>query len=143
MSEPVQKSLLDVGPASEKPKAKRVAKPKARSEAEQTRVDSHNRIKALYVEGMKRARKIDVVAFDGADSKAIYRLLDRVGERRAAAIVNHVYYVDRWLGDKKSIRDLAADPAKYEVGSTADHRQQSAYDATEFGRSEINGVSDL
>lgn len=139
-----QRTLIDVGPALViKPKAKRITKPKVRPPEEQARVDSHNRVKALYIAGMMHARRIETVAFNGGDSKAIYRLLDNVGEHRAIAIVRHVYYVDRWLGDKKSIRDLASDPAKYEVGASADHRQQSAPDATELGRAEINGAADL
>lgn len=143
MSDAGQRALLDVGPeAPPKPKAKRVSKPKVRPPEDQARVDAHNRIKALYVDGMKRARRIETVPFDGADSKAIYRLIDRVGEQTASAIVKYVY-ADPWLGDKRSIRDIASDPAKYHVGSKESHRQQSAPDATELGRAEINGASDL
>jgi hypothetical protein len=116
------------------------------SEVEQARRGAHVRLTVRYVEGMKRARRIDAIAFTPADGKAMYRLMDQVGEERAGRIIDYVCG-DPWLCTRRSIRDMASDPGKYEVGTVSspdtDRRQRSAIDATVRGRVAVNGRDDL
>jgi hypothetical protein len=101
-------------PSAEQPPEAPKRKPKATTQrTDPEHGAKHAKVVAYYFETFERKRG-SKPPFDGADGKAVSRLLAKCGgdaERACAAIVGA--FADDWTAARTSIRAIASDPAKF------------------------------
>jgi hypothetical protein len=94
------------------PKLKAPRKPKARH-PDPANGAKHRALVAFYFEAFERKRGSKPIGFDGADGRAISKLLDKCkGEvEQASTVITNA--LASWKGDTVTIRQIAANPSEF------------------------------
>lgn len=104
-------------PEAAAPVAKKTAKPKA-SKATPHGIEWAALIERYHA-AFDRVRGVRPL-FDGADARAMQRLLEKAGKdyARAGRIIDRAFE-DPWWGPKVTIRDIASNPARFDGAGAA------------------------
>ncbi|HEX4336924.1 MAG TPA: hypothetical protein VH062_13485 [Polyangiaceae bacterium] len=107
--------LTLVAPPAQTSAAKRVRKPKTEASAHGA---DHTKVVAHYFEVFERKRGSKPVGFDGADGRAVSKLLGKCKGDAVSACKVITGAFESWKGGTVTIRQIASNPSEF-VGAAA------------------------